>query len=106
MLRYKLDLCLTKYYSIKIYRRSGSIAPCILNISSKMEVSDQLHAPVLLNIHHIKSISNNCSGFHIGYGKKKDAEINGSKYFSNFATFSKDVTYSFIMIFLYSDCKT
>jgi hypothetical protein len=45
----KLSLCLTKHHAIKTYWGSGGIAPRILNLGSRWEVSDQLRGTAAFN---------------------------------------------------------
>jgi hypothetical protein len=45
----KVSLCLTKHHAMKAYWRSRGIAPRILDLSAKMEVSGHLHAPAALS---------------------------------------------------------
>jgi hypothetical protein len=35
-----MSLCLTKHHAMKTYRRSGGVAPCILDLSTRWEWSD------------------------------------------------------------------
>jgi hypothetical protein len=44
----ELSLCLTKHNSMKTYWGSGSIAPRILDLGTRWEVSGQLHVPAAL----------------------------------------------------------
>jgi hypothetical protein len=43
----KLSLCLTKHHTMKTLG-SGGVAPRILDLSTKREVSDQRHVPAAL----------------------------------------------------------